>query len=131
MNTIRTITALALLVGGIVNAAEPIEYDRDVWFAVYTIRGGPEPKAIPHHKWHREEVDPVLCWDEHPLWKWQLYRLRGAPPFRRTEKCWNGTWVPAELDTPDRWARRASQGNSGLTNYEIYVEPQLAMKGKR
>jgi len=96
--------------------------DTQMPFSVYTIRGGPCPAVVPHHVWTKWNIP--YKYDDKADWSWQLFRLEGAGPLRHTEATDPaGTWVPEELDTPERRARRARQGNSGLTNYEVY-EPE-------
>lgn len=94
--------------------AVAIQPDPEMGFSVYTIRGGPRPAAVPSHYWTRNELPPELCWDGRANWTWQLYRKAGAPPMRRTDECPEGTWGGER------------RKRIGLTNYELYEEPQLA-----
>lgn len=119
---------LILIIAAFIPQAER-QRDTVMPFAVYSIRGGPEPEAVPDHYWLRwSSLDHEITGRGSPH-IWRLYRFEGAPPHRQTPETFpSGTWVPKELDTPQRRARRARQGNSGLTNYEVWEEPQLVMK---
>lgn len=122
---------LILLIAIVVTLPEATARKRDTEYpwSVYSIRGGPEPEAVPNHYWVEwSSLDFEITGQGWPH-IWRLYRFQGAPPHRQTEETFpSGTWVPKELDTLQRRARRARQGNSGLTNYEIYEEPTLAVK---
>lgn len=116
--------AFLLLITASVLQFGEVQVDTKMPFAVYSIRGGPEPEKVPNHFWCRWELWDYQYSDGGPKHVWKLYRRPGAGPLRHTaETDPAGTWVPKELDTEQRRKRRARQGNSGLTNFERYEEP--------
>jgi hypothetical protein len=97
------------------------ELDTEMNMPVYVIRGGPEPEPIPFHVWGPYDLLAHEYADDGPRHSWRLYRLVGAPPIRLNDDG-EWTWVPIELDTPERRERRSRQGHSA--NYEVLEEPK-------